>query len=95
VIDNNYYLVTIQMDDGAIHDGVIVEESAGHLALKNQQTPRLVLPKTQIDAIKPTGLSLMPEGIETQLDTQAMADLIGYIKNWRYVGGESPKLPSR
>jgi hypothetical protein len=37
----------------------------------------------------------MPEGIETQLDTQAMADLIGYIKNWRYVGGESPKLPSR
>ncbi|MFM8571973.1 MAG: PVC-type heme-binding CxxCH protein [Pirellula sp.] len=95
VIDNNYYRVTIQMDDGAIHDGVIVEESAGHLALKNQQTPRLVLPKTQIDAIKPTGLSLMPEGIETQLDTQAMADLIGYIKNWRYVGGESPKLPSR
>jgi hypothetical protein len=21
-----------------------------------------------------------------------MADLIGYIKNWRYIGGESPAL---
>jgi hypothetical protein len=60
--------------------------------LKNQNSDRLVLNKTQIEAIKSSGVSLMPEGIEAQLDQQALADLIAYIKNWRYVGGESPAL---
>jgi hypothetical protein len=52
----------------------------------------LVLSKDQIEAIKSSGVSLMPEGVEAQLDQQAVADLIGYIKNWRYIGGESPTL---
>ncbi len=32
------------------------------------------------------------EGVEVQVDKQAMADLIGYLKNWRYTGGESPRI---
>ena len=91
-IDNNYYRVRVQLNEGTIHDGIVVEESSEHLILKNQNSDRLVLNKTQIEAIKSSGVSLMPEGIEAQLDQQALADLIGYIKNWRYVGGESPAL---
>ena len=91
-IDNNYFRVTVQMKEGTIQDGIVVEESAEHLILKNQQSARLVLSKNQIEAIKSSGVSLMPEGIEAQLDQQAVADLIGYIKNWRYIGGESPAL---
>ena len=93
VIDNNYFRVTVQLADGAIHDGIVVEESAEHLTLKNQHTSGLVLSKKEIEAIKPSGMSLMPEGIEAQLDAQAMADLVGYLKNWRYIGGQSPALP--
>jgi hypothetical protein len=55
----------------------------------------MVLGKGEIQAIKSSGVSLMPEGIEGQLDEQAMADLIGYIKNWRYVGGEAPALSTQ
>jgi putative heme-binding domain-containing protein len=91
-IDNNYYRVRVQLNEGTTHDGIVVEESSEHLILKNQHSDRLVLNKTQIEAIKSSGVSLMPEGIEAQLDQQALADLIGYIKNWRYVGGESPVL---
>ena len=91
-IDNNYYRVRVQLNEGTIHDGIVVEESSEHLILKNQHSDRLVLNKTQIEAIKSSGVSLMPEGIEAQLDQQALADLIGYVKNWRYVGGESPAL---
>ncbi|MFM8215576.1 MAG: c-type cytochrome, partial [Pirellula sp.] len=96
VIDNNYFRITVQMNDGTLHDGIVVEESAEHVTIKNQQTSALVLRKPDIEAIKPSGLSLMPEGIEAQLDAQAMADLVGYLKNWRYVGGQSPSLqPTR
>ena len=91
-IDNNYYRVRVQLKEGTIHDGIVVEESSEHLILKNQHSARTVLSQSQIEAIKSSGVSLMPEGIEAQLDQQAMADLIGYIKNWRYIGGESPAL---
>ncbi len=33
----------------------------------------------------------MPEGIETQIDRQSMADLISFVKNWRYMDGSIPK----
>jgi len=92
VIDNNYFRITVQMNDGTLHDGIVVEESAEHVTIKNQQTSALVIRKPEIEAIKPSGLSLMPEGIEAQMDEQAMADLVGYLKNWRYVGGQSPTL---
>jgi len=92
-IDNNYFRISVQMQDGTIHDGIAIEESAEHLILKNQQSTRLLLDRKDIETIKPSGVSLMPEGIEVQLDQQSMADLIGYIKNWRYVGGAAPQPP--
>jgi putative membrane-bound dehydrogenase-like protein len=92
-IDNNYFRISVQMQDGTIHDGIAIEESAEHLILKNQQSTRLLLDRKEIETIKPSGVSLMPEGIEVQLDQQSMADLIGYIKNWRYVGGAAPQPP--
>ncbi|MFN9986987.1 MAG: c-type cytochrome, partial [Pirellula sp.] len=91
-IDNNYFRITVRMTDGAIHDGIVVEESSQHLTLRNQNNPAMVFSKLEIDTIKSSGVSLMPEGIEAQIDETLMVDLIGYIKNWRYVGGEAPGL---
>lgn len=91
-IDNNYFRITVRMADGTIHDGIVVEESSQHLTLRNQSSPSIVLSKSDIDSVKSSGLSLMPEGIESQIDEASMVDLIGYIKNWRYVGGEAPRL---
>jgi mono/diheme cytochrome c family protein len=36
--------------------------------------------RIDIDQIRSTGMSLMPEGMEKQLDKQAIADLIEYLK---------------
>ena len=32
----------------------------------------------------------MPEGLEKKIDHQQMADLISFIKNWRYLDGRTP-----
>ncbi|MFN7733339.1 MAG: PVC-type heme-binding CxxCH protein, partial [Pirellula sp.] len=85
-IDNNYFRVTVKMREGEVHDGIAIEESSQHLTLKNAQSPRLVLNKDEIESVRSSGISLMPEGIESQLDPAAMNDLISYIKQWRYVG---------
>ena len=76
----------------ARRNGIVVEESSQHLTLRNQSSPSMVLSKSDIDSVKSSGVSLMPEGIESQIDEVSMVDLIGYIKNWRYVGGEAPRL---
>jgi hypothetical protein len=37
-----------------------------------------------------SGVSLMPEGLEKEIDYQAMADVIAYVKRWRYLDGRTP-----
>ena len=37
--------------------------------------------------------SLMPEGLEQNLSLQDMADLLSFIKNWRYLDGQIPTAP--
>jgi hypothetical protein len=32
----------------------------------------------------------MPEGLERQIPHQDMADLLSFIKNWRYLDGRTP-----
>jgi len=91
-VDNNYFRTMVRMEDGTVHDGIAVEESAQHLTLRSPTAGLLVLAKSEIESMKGTGVSLMPEGIEAQIDDGAMADLVGYLKNWRYAGGEAPKI---
>ena len=73
-----------------MHEGLVLEESSRHVVLRNQQTQSLVIEKETIDTILSTGKSLMPEGIEVQIDAAAMNDLIGYLKNWRYTSDIVP-----
>ncbi|MCY2980940.1 MAG: hypothetical protein NTU79_19920 [Planctomycetota bacterium] len=43
-----------------------------------------------IEELKSSGTSLMPEGIEAQIPASDMADLLWYIKNWRYTAEKIP-----
>jgi hypothetical protein len=38
--------------------------------------------RIDIDAMKSTGMSLMPEGMEKQIDKQALADLLEYLRRF-------------
>lgn len=89
-IDNNYFRYVVLSTDGNVHEGMILDETQDTVTLRNEKNPRLTLRRSEIEEIRATGLSLMPDGLETQLDQQAMADLIAYIKNWRYLDGSVP-----
>ena len=49
-----------------------------------------VLARTEIDELRSSGVSLMPEGLERQIPPPEMADLLSFIKNWRYLDGRTP-----
>jgi putative heme-binding domain-containing protein len=95
-IDSNYYSYTATTVDGRVHTGVLAAETSTSVTLKQQEGKSETLRRDEIDDLHNNGVSFMPEGLEKDIPMQDMADLISFIKNWRYLdsapsGAESAK----
>ena len=53
------------------------------MTLKRAEGATDVVPRASIEAMTSSGLSLMPENLETMLDPQGMSDLIAYLLQLR------------
>ena len=89
-IDNNYFSYTIVMDSGKVLTGIIANETANSVTLRQPENKTVTLLKEEILEMKSDGVSLMPVGLEKNITIQDMADLISFIKNWRYLDGGVP-----
>ena len=76
----NYQSYTAVTKQGTIHTGVISAETAASLTLKRAEAKEDVVLRDTLDELISTGQSLMPEGLEKDLDHQQLADLIAWIK---------------
>jgi putative heme-binding domain-containing protein len=92
-IDNNYIGYNVRLLDGTIATGVLSAETSTSITLRQQGGKEAVIPRSEIEELKSSGLSLMPEGLEKQIPHQDMADLLSFIKNWRYLDGHTPLSP--
>jgi putative heme-binding domain-containing protein len=72
----NYLAVT---DDGRSLTGMIAAETATSITLRRAEGASDTLLRINIEEMRSTGLSLMPEGLEKQIDPQGLADVIAYI----------------
>ncbi len=88
----NYQNYNVATTDGRILTGLIADESATSVTLRRAEGAQDVIPRAQIEEISSTGLSLMPEELEKEIDAQAMADLIAYLRSIR---GAAPAAGSR
>ena len=73
-----YNIVTV---DGLAHSGVVSAETASSVTLTGAEKATQTVPRADIDVMESTGLSLMPEGFEREIDLQGMADLIAYLRS--------------
>jgi len=74
----NYVLLTT---DGRMLTGMITAETATSVTLQRQDNAADSVLRIDIDELRSTGVSLMPEGLEKQIDKQAMADLMAYLQS--------------
>ncbi|HEV3006938.1 MAG TPA: PVC-type heme-binding CxxCH protein [Pirellulales bacterium] len=72
----NYVLVT---DDGRMMTGLVASETATSVTLRRGEDAGDTVLRINIDELRSTGLSLMPDGVEKQLTREEMADLIAYL----------------
>jgi putative heme-binding domain-containing protein len=76
----NYLLVTRDGDDLS---GCITAETPTGITLRRAGNLEDTILRKNIKSLRSTGLSLMPEGVESGIGHQQMADLIAYLQNYR------------
>ena len=89
-IDNNFISYTIATTDGQLLTGVIANETSTSVTLRQPEGKEATLLRSQIEEMRSNGISLMPDGLEKNIPHQEMADLLSFIKNWRYLDGRIP-----
>lgn len=89
-LDSNYVSYSIATTDGRSLVGIIAAETSSSITLKQPEGKEVSLPRADIEELHSNGVSLMPEGMEKAISVAEMADLISFIKNWRYLEADLP-----
>jgi putative membrane-bound dehydrogenase-like protein len=72
----NYVAV---LTDGRTLSGMIASETATGITLRRAENATDTIQRSDLELLRSTRQSLMPEGLEKQLDPQAVADVIAYL----------------
>ncbi|HKD37376.1 MAG TPA: c-type cytochrome, partial [Pirellulales bacterium] len=78
-VNPQYVDYIVETGDGRVLTGLLAAETAVNITLKQPGGVLKTVLRADIDGIRSSGLSLMPEGLEKSLDQQALADVIAYI----------------
>lgn len=73
-----YVVVTAS---GLLHHGLMVSESETAIVLAQPGGKTVEIQRSDVDDVQNTGKSLMPEGMEKEMDPAAMADLLRFLQN--------------
>jgi putative heme-binding domain-containing protein len=79
VIGASYQARTVRTIDGRVITGLLTEDNEQRVVLKVQGGKLETIAREDVEAMKVSELSLMPEGIEKQLQPQEIADLFAFI----------------
>jgi len=79
-VASQFIAYTVNTKDGQIFTGIISADDANSLTLRSLGGIEQTIARSNIKGSNSTGQSLMPEGLETGLDVQGMADLLTFIE---------------
>ena len=78
-VNPQYITYTVITNDERIVTGIISNESETSVTLLRGENGSEIVPRSDISEMKSSKMSLMPEGLESQIDLQGMSDLIAYV----------------
>jgi len=80
-IREGYATRIVAMTDGRVLSGVLVEEDKNVVVLRGADGQQIALARDQIDTIRVTPSSIMPEGLLKDLNDQQVRDLFAYLRS--------------
>jgi putative membrane-bound dehydrogenase-like protein len=78
-VDPRYVNYQVQTTSGRTLSGILAVETPTSITLRRGEKTEDTILRSQIDEIRATRKSLMPDEFEKQLDKQQMADLVEYL----------------
>ena len=75
----NYQAWTAELKGGETLDGLLIRESSDSITIRQAGGMDRTLPRTVIQSLQSDRRSLMPEGLESGLSMQDMADLLSFL----------------
>ena len=75
----NYFSYTVETKQGDSHAGLIVNETAGSVTVRQPLGVEVIVARAQIARMQASTLSLMPDGLAEGLTHQDLADLMDFI----------------
>jgi putative membrane-bound dehydrogenase-like protein len=79
-VDPRYVSHVVVTKDGRLYSGIIEAETGQAITLVTSENQRYTLAYEDIEELRSTGASLMPEGLEADLTPQDLADLLRYLR---------------
>jgi putative membrane-bound dehydrogenase-like protein len=79
-IEPDYIVVAAATHRGQVYSGLLAEETATTVKLRRAEGVEDSLLRSEIEELRTTGQSLMPEGLEQSINPQEMADLIAFLR---------------
>jgi len=79
-IEDRYLDYVVVTDDGRSLTGMLAAETSTSVTLLGQDGKSTTVLRAEIDALKSTGKSLMPEGLEKDISPRELRDAIAYLR---------------
>ncbi len=80
-VASQFIAYTVNTKDGQTFAGIITNDTASSVTIKMMGGIEKTLQRSDIKGSSSTGQSLMPEGLETGMTVEDMADLLSYIES--------------
>jgi putative heme-binding domain-containing protein len=80
-IREGYENQIIQTADGRTLTGIVVEKDTSVVVLRTADGQRVILPRDEIEVMRASGVSLMPDGLLQGLSDQEVRDLFAYLRS--------------
>jgi putative heme-binding domain-containing protein len=78
VVTADFRMAVIAMKDGRILNGIVKRQTEKSLTLQTQ-TEAIVIERSEIETLRPSSSSLMPDGLLDNLNPDEIRDLIAYL----------------
>jgi putative heme-binding domain-containing protein len=79
-ISSGFDLWALELNNGESIQGIIASETPSAITLRNTGTTDKTINRRDIKSLKALNMSIMPVGLEKQIDQQQMADLLAFLK---------------
>ena len=80
-IDDKFATWTVVTTDGTVLNGLMESESDAQVVLKAADRKQLTIPTADIEELKKSTQSLMPDGVFADLTAQEASDLLAFIRS--------------